>query len=156
MPAISSSAAWFQFALPRGERPRPRRFHPDTVEFQFALPRGERPGDAHLTGPLVLFQFALPRGERHKIVAVLAAEGRFQFALPRGERPCSGKSHHHHPSFNSRSRVGSDVQMPRLEPAITVSIRAPAWGATFVSSAVVIGGDVSIRAPAWGATWLRS
>ena len=36
----------FQFALPRGERPR-RRSHPSgSARFQFALPRGERPRGA--------------------------------------------------------------------------------------------------------------
>ena len=54
----------------------------------------------------------------------------FQFALPRGER-------HRHParntrlrSFNSRSRVGSDVMSMAQPKSARVSIRAPAWGAT--------------------------
>ena len=35
-----------------------------------------------------------------------------------------------HLSFNPRSRVGSDVDNPNAEYAISVSIHAPAWGAT--------------------------
>ena len=33
-----------------------------------------------------------------------------------------------------------------------VSIRAPAWGATFFDTLDTNGSEVSIRAPAWGAT----
>ena len=55
----------------------------------------------------------------------------FQFTLPRGERPPAPVE----PvavtrSFNSRSRVGSDpAKSPPPSPA-SVSIHAPAWGAT--------------------------
>ena len=55
----------------------------------------------------------------------------FQFALPHGERQ------------------GLKVEMPQL---VDVSIRAPAWGATFGVAAARGGAGVSIRAPAWGAT----
>ena len=61
---------------------------------------------------LLLFQFTLPRGERHQITALRNPTKMFQFTLPRGERR-SGS--HHGPyarSFNSRSRVGSDIIQP--------------------------------------------
>ena len=61
----------------------------------------------------------------------IAGEMEFQFALPHGERPAS------------RSVVG-------ITPV--VSIRAPAWGATFVIPFFRRRHGVSIRAPAWGAT----
>ena len=54
--------------------------------------------------------------------------------------------------FNSRSRVGSDKDDPADFFVRTVSIRAPAWGATNEVEAVGTSDDVSIRAPAWGAT----
>ena len=126
------------------------------------------------------FQFALPRGERPASVIAAPRSRWFQFALPRGER-LSGylgllpKS----PSFNSRSREGSDnhliarldtvqafqfalprgerrARRQRRQDERQVSIRAPARGAT----GLVLGGSatlvVSIRAPARGATrWRR-
>ena len=36
-----------------------------------------------------------------------------------------------------------------------VSIHAPAWGATTISSSVSSARGVSIHAPAWGATYLK-
>ena len=56
----------------------------------------------------------------------------FQFALPRGERR----------------------KIAWLEAHVcSVSIRAPAWGATSSSKRPPMLGNVSIRAPAWGATY---
>ena len=56
--------------------------------------------------------------------------------------------------FNPRSRVGSDTKSgkDRAVPIDQVSIRAPAWGATFFRTPVAPLKPVSIRAPAWGAT----
>ena len=56
----------------------------------------------------------------------------FQFALPYGERPMN--------NINAST-------------AELVSIRAPAWGATFETFRPAIAAKVSIRAPAWGATY---
>ena len=55
-------------------------------------------------------------------------------------------------SFNSRSRVGSDL--PQALPPVKghVSIHAPAWGATASHPFDGDPDDVSIHAPAWGAT----
>ena len=78
------------------------------VGFQFALPRGERPRRAALDEFRAQFQFALPRGERHVRLAVLVAKDEFQFALPRGERRRPMPMSRRMPGFNSRSRVGSD------------------------------------------------
>ena len=62
--------------------------------------------------------------------SVPAALVKFQFTLPRGERRggfgvCGLRG-----SFNSRSRMGSDLEdrIKAIEDA--VSIHAPAWGAT--------------------------
>ena len=56
-------------------------------------------------------------------------------------------------SFNSRSRVGSDgLFFGKIQAERTVSIRAPAWGATYCKRNGILTGRVSIRAPAWGAT----
>ena len=81
--------------------------------------------------------------------------------------------------FNSRSRVGSDQRhlqtlpqrrefqftLPRGErppspttpaPGLTVSIHAPAWGATETDKYPEAFTRVSIHAPAWGATSLAA
>ena len=57
----------------------------------------------------------------------------FQFALPRGERRTTAVRTGQLAGFNSRSRVGSDARGRVSCRAMTVSIRAPAWGATLVS-----------------------
>ena len=55
---------------------------------------------------------------------------KFQFTLPRGERPHRPRRQALLPSFNSRSRVGSDAPLPAADAGHEVSIHAPAWGAT--------------------------
>ena len=102
---------------------------------------------------------------------------KFQSTLPHGERRgarCPARSERS--SFNPRSRMGSDDDTLHIESIVrTVSIHAPAWGAT---PAIRMGTppahkfqstlphgerlrlyadgelkwEVSIHAPAWGAT----
>ena len=83
-----------------------------------------------------------------------ATSSAFQFALPRGERRSEAAVIHCHHGFNSRSRVGSDPRKPAKPLSSTVSIRAPAWGATRLVWRGTLNEAVSIRAPAWGATCL--
>jgi len=78
----------------------------------------------------------------------------FQFALPRGERPGALLALGDLQGFNSRSRVGSDPALGDVTALKTVSIRAPAWGATHMTRQHALQRTVSIRAPAWGATHL--
>ena len=54
--------------------------------------------------------------------------------------------------FNPRSRVGSDPLFLLVSFRLTVSIHAPAWGATSMPHEPLIADAVSIHAPAWGAT----
>ena len=123
-------ALMFQFALPRGERPRGRVPCWFTGWFQFALPRGERLQPVWRISTIRKFQFALPRGERRILVVVVMVVGKFQFALPRGERLAQPTISSQFLCFNSRSRVGSDMVCASSIQARSVSIRAPAWGAT--------------------------
>ena len=106
---LPPSASSFQFALPRGERPRNQGLTKKRFKFQFALPRGERLGATLTVCVLHLFQFALPRGER------------------RGQR--AGYRHAGEVSIRAPAWGATTIQMVR-ERAIKVSIRAPAWGAT--------------------------
>ena len=58
-----------------------------------------------------------------------------------------------HPYFNPRSREGSDIPVARSSvPDDTISIHAPARGATSDRSQTEKVGNISIHAPARGAT----
>ncbi len=103
---------------------------------------------------VLMFQSTLPRGERLDSYERANRMLTFQSTLPRGER-----RHFIKPSdmvltgFNPRSRVGSDYRLTVYPHHESVSIHAPAWGATYiVGRFTVIDGMVSIHAPAWGAT----
>ena len=78
----------------------------------------------------------------------------FQSTHPRGVRHAGSISHHSALSrFNPRTRVGCDLVFPFiLIPHFSVSIHAPAWGATSTSRRSRRLMWVSIHAPAWGAT----
>ena len=99
----------------------------------------------------------------------------FQSTLPHGERPFAMSSDlRMFFYFNPRSRMGSDQTVEDWLAGESISIHAPAWGATcacllsstaelFQStlphgerlSALISRGwsaDISIHAPAWGAT----
>ena len=55
-------------------------------------------------------------------------------------------------NFNPRARVGRD-DAPEIErDRETISIHAPAWGATSVAHRGASDRNISIHAPAWGAT----
>ena len=121
------------------------------------------------------FQSALPRGERPYAVDLSVGNLRFQSALPRGERQQLMPLPYLNGDFNPRSREGSDRTINYLcNITITISIRAPARGATVPRSPEQYGWQfqsalprgerrygavgraysisISIRAPARGAT----
>ena len=99
---------------------------------------------------------------------------RFQFTRPHGARPASsspapGSSCFNSrarmgrdiglmvtvffpASFNSRARMGRDLFLPVSSHPLSVSIHAPAWGATRRPPEKLPADAVSIHAPAWGAT----
>jgi len=54
--------------------------------------------------------------------------------------------------FNPRARVGRDFLLRVAAACCSVSIHAPAWGATWRRCKVWCDKHVSIHAPAWGAT----
>ena len=61
-------------------------------------------------------------------------------------------SHSAWPCFNPRTRMGCDVGQQIAGVDTSVSIHAPAWGATVPFSEIYLVTLVSIHAPAWGAT----
>ncbi len=101
--------------------------------------------------------------------------GMFQSTRPRGARLTASPLPRRYPRFNPRARVGRDAMAAALLGEIvpfqstrprgarpgapqgrgfptTVSIHAPAWGATRSGCYASASSQVSIHAPAWGAT----
>ena len=77
----------------------------------------------------------------------------FQSTLPRRERPQTAPQGQAHSHFNPRSREGSDLAANGLlTSGLTISIHAPAKGATLQPFALLLGRCISIHAPAKGAT----
>ena len=78
---------------------------------------------------------------------------RFQFTHPRGVRRCKHAGRRKDRSgFNSRTREGCDHTVKSKSGSNTVSIHAPARGATLSQSIIKRDLLVSIHAPARGAT----
>ncbi len=121
--------------------------------FQSTLPRGERLTTTQTIYLRYLFQSTLPRGERQHRTAVRMRTTGFNPRSRVGSDTCARSARRHEDCFNPRSRVGSD-RAKRVRTILTayVSIHAPAWGATPVSTPAFMSFDVSIHAPAWGAT----
>ena len=120
----------FQFTLPHGERLASALSPVSTGQFQFTLPHGERPEHSAPVAVAGLFQFTLPHGERHSPGRGFGPLWEFQFTLPHGERPPLSSVKTQAQSFNSRSRMGSDIIGHYSLQDSIVSIHAPAWGAT--------------------------
>ena len=165
----------FQSARPRGARRTHHRRATNRIVFQSARPRGarlrhrEHPLVGHgvsirapawgatMTGPtgqpLGSFQSARPRGARLEQDRAAPAVGMFQSARPRGARRPRQRSPGWPCRFNPRARVGRDGRAWAQVITFEVSIRAPAWGATWSEGRHAVRKQgVSIRAPAWGAT----
>ncbi len=99
------------------------------------------------------FRSTLPRGERQHHDDAAHGYTRFRSTLPRGERQESAVARGVFQSFDPRSREGSDTGIVRLcKILLTVSIHAPARGATLDLLAAACIARVSIHAPARGAT----
>ena len=102
--------------------------------FQFALPHGERPVRTKSMPSCVVFQFALPHGERLAKNVTISAPSKFQFALRMGSDDRDGAQMGLQQGFNSRSRMGATQLLCLRLTVGFVSIRAPAWGATWPCS----------------------
>ena len=105
---------------------------------------------------LLPFQSTLPRRERLRIHTPPSRGALFQSTLPRRERHyCLVIKTTLDCDFNPRSREGSDI-LCRRHPAAgdSISIHAPAKGATIQPRKVLMMHKISIHAPAKGATVL--
>ena len=179
MGAVNSGFV-FQFTPPRGGRPSSWGPGYRPTKFQFTPPRGGRRGNTAGSCSRSRFQFTPPRGGRRDLRAAAdEAEKIFQFTPPRGGRhlllavhvddvdisihapawgatPMPKSSAHRTRHFNSRPRVGGDLQVTHSAFHRIISIHAPAWGATLFASTHFSTQFISIHAPAWGATRERA
>ena len=98
----------------------------------------------------------LPSGERPIFLLKSRFERMFQSTLPRGERR---SNHFISPAFCSVSihapAWGATIMRIWQSVLILVSIHAPAWGATALNYRRSCKLIVSIHAPAWGATGMN-
>ena len=99
-----------------------------------------------------MFQSTLPRGERLKRPDTGLGESSFNPRSRVGSDWPGEIRLTDYRGFNPRSRVGSDQGSWRFTLSRTVSIHAPAWGATWTLGRHWSPVGVSIHAPAWGAT----
>ena len=94
--------------------------------------------EAYVTSSLVYseFQSTLPRGERRTAAKISSRSTSVSIHAPAwGATLWQWREPMESPSFNPRSRVGSDQVVTYLRVSTEVSIHAPAWGAT--ASAII-------------------
>ena len=121
--------------------------------FQSTLPRGERRDSANSV--IGCFRVSI-HAPAWGATGAACGHGCFKHGFnPRSRvgsdnQPCAWCGRND--GFNPRSRVGSDKDLAMKYQVLTVSIHAPAWGATWTPLMVHQTGIVSIHAPAWGAT----
>ena len=102
------------------------------------------------------FQSTLPRRERLCIYTQYSLLRKFQSTLPRRERRTLARRIMRSTHFNPRSREGSDDCVKQYDRHESISIHAPAKGATVTPADGWVKGLISIHAPAKGATLSRS
>ena len=122
--------------------------------FQFTRPRGARPlGFLRCRKGYNPFQFTRPRGARHCSSVILCFLRLFQFTRPRGARHLFHCRTHQRYSVSIHAPArGATERVCLMNKAIIVSIHAPARGATFNVCHLCLNCLVSIHAPARGAT----
>ena len=123
----------FQSTRPHGARRFPKMILARAVLFQSTRPHGARLHDKWIKECCFMFQSTRPHGARHSIVPIFfALREKFQSTRPHGARH-------------------SALFPPPYQP--TVSIHAPARGATDSKRLTYTILHVSIHAPARGATF---
>ena len=119
----------FQSTRPRGARRIALMGWTAGLAFQSTRPRGARPGaNCSPCRPRGFNPRArVGRDTTHMRISLWPM---FQSTRPRGARPLMAASRFCADSFNPRARVGRDWISKACRCAYTVSIHAPAWGAT--------------------------
>ena len=123
-------------------------------------PRARMGRDAMLVSTASIeceFQSTRPHGARPTYRLQLHATFRFQSTRPHGARLDGGCCCFRPSSVSIHAPAwGATCQEQGWRHADGVSIHAPAWGATRVGDGSTQGIRVSIHAPAWGATSRRN
>ena len=174
--ALEQAAAGFQSTHPRGVRLHQGRFLADGSNVSIHAPAwgatmsklendmayrvsihapawGATP-DRACRWPNSRFQSTHPRGvRRSKLLKKVLWNMGFQSTHPRGvRRQGTPQLHAPHSVSIHAPAWGATRRHFRAGPGGKVSIHAPAWGATIMPANLVDLFSVSIHAPAWGAT----
>ena len=150
---VLSLSVLFQFTPPRGGRPRTGGWHPACRDFN-SRPRVGGDPIPRWSAATTLFQFTPPRGGRPPELVRGMMNFVFQFTPPRGGRPARLANLGLTPQFQFTPPRGGRQKNPLISyEKASISIHAPAWGATSRRHRRGAGqGPISIHAPAWGAT----
>ena len=122
------------------------------MQFQSTLPRGERRLQRNIHRIHHNISIHAPARGATDLENRIAGHIKFQSTLPRGERRSKGREPRCLGYFNPRSREGSDALKAAGFEVLTISIHAPARGATQVDQRSRCRITISIHAPARGAT----
>ena len=123
------------------------------LEFQSTLPRRERPYKRFWRGSFKRFQSTLPRRERHQTWQQANGKPVFQSTLPRRERQLFLALPFLLLSISIHAPAkGATSTFPQPPTHQKISIHAPAKGATMEASKKTYYFEISIHAPAKGAT----
>ena len=118
--------------------------------------RGATPTHMPSTRQVRRFNSRARKGRDSATTGISFQQVLFQFTRPQGARHRRATNRAFSSSFNSRARKGRDFRQAGHLPQGTVSIHAPARGATIVAGHITETLDVSIHAPARGATDRRA
>ena len=124
--------------------------------FQSTHPHGVRHLRIQQAATEHWFQSTHPHGVRHFLSSKSFTQIEFQSTHPHGVRPSEASAAIQRTGFNPRTRTGCDPIFGMEVANGTVSIHAPARGATLRKAQALQKLKVSIHAPARGATQISS
>ena len=145
--------AGFQSTRPRGARPMSRAVTSTGARFQSTRPRGARPSPSLYRIRRWSFNPRARVGRDRATPSRPHLRLQFQSTRPRGARQYLSRSRNKPSLFQSTRPRGARLNVIFDDfAAQSVSIHAPAWGATSSKRSNQPCRRVSIHAPAWGAT----
>ena len=104
--------------------------NPNALKFQSTHPHGVRHSSSALSSYIFKFQSTHPHGVRQHILQNGRCQLQFQSTHPHGVRRSSALIYFLIMNFNPRTRMGCDPLLCPSCPCLSISIHAPAWGAT--------------------------
>ncbi len=128
--SIKKFVSEFQSTHPRGVRHNDDSLDKWCLEFQSTHPRGVRRTSYADVSEYKIFQSTHPRGVRPDGRFTATMTHLFQSTHPRGVRRMGHLNVHAQNHFNPRTRVGCDISPFKFFLSTSISIHAPAWGAT--------------------------